>query len=358
MGPVFAYRKLFEGLGHEVVTPPKPSQRTIELGTKHSPEFICFPFKIILGSYLEALEMGAGVIVTTGFIGACRAVYYGNLSERILRRLGYPVEVMVFDSPADDFWRFVRQCRKLANGTPVREVARVVELTVRLIFAHDDLQKKIIHLRPYEQIPGECNRRWAEIQQLLHGCRNLKEFKEAVSEANQIIARIPIDPARAILKVGMVGEIYLVMESFANHEIEETLARLGVEVIRNQYISNWLKHCFSPPRDLLCQSDSYLKHSAGGHEKKNIGYIIKYRQMGFDGILHLLPFGCMPEMVTQCIIPALSAKLGLPVLSLVLDEQTGAASQMIRLEAFVEMLWDRYGRSKGGYGSEPILYRC
>ena len=83
MGPVLAYRKFFERLGHQVIMPPRPTQRTVELGAKYSPEFICFPFKIILGSYLEAIELGADAIITTGFIGACRAVYYGNLSERI-----------------------------------------------------------------------------------------------------------------------------------------------------------------------------------------------------------------------------------------------------------------------------------
>ncbi|HEX3048668.1 MAG TPA: 2-hydroxyacyl-CoA dehydratase [Bacillota bacterium] len=357
MGPVFAYRRLFETLGHEVIMPSKPSQRTVKLGTKHSPEFICFPFKIMLGSYLEAIEKGAEVIVTTGFIGACRAVYYGNLSERILHKLGYPVDVMVFDTPAEDFRGFMQNCRALGNGLPLLEVIKALELTIKLVFIHDDFQKKITHLRPYELNPGDCNRKWTQIQSLLESCRCLKDLKEVLKEANETIARIPINPTREVLKVGMVGEIYLVMESFANHEIEEKLAKLGVEVVRNQYISGWLKYCLFPPKDLLCQSDSYLKHSAGGHEKKNIGYILKYQQMGFDGIIHLLPFGCMPEMVTQCIIPTLSSRLDIPIISLALDEQTGATGQMIRLEAFVELLWTRYEQSKRGYRNEQNLYR-
>ena len=342
MGPVFAYRKLFEALGHEVIMPPRPSRKTIELGTKFSPEFICFPFKIILGSYLEALELGAELIVTTGFIGACRAVYYGNLSERILHKLGFPVEVMVFDSPAEDLRGFIRQCRTLGNRKSIPEVIRIMELVIRLIFTHDHYQQKINHLRLYELVPGDCNRKWAEIQHLLDGCNSLKALKKILREADQIMARIPVDPERTVLKVGMVGEIYLVMESFANHEIEETLAKFGIEVVRNQYISNWLKHSLFPPKNLLRQTDPYLKHSAGGHEKENIAYILKYHQMGFAGIIHLLPFGCMPELVTQSLIPALSVNLNLPILSLSLDEQTGRVSHMIRLEAFGELLWTRY----------------
>lgn len=358
LGPVFAYRKLFEQLGHEVIIPPRPSQKTIELGTKYSPEFICFPFKIILGSYLEALELGAEAIVTTGFIGACRAVYYGNLSERILHKLGHNIEVIVFDTPMDDFRVFFRQCRKLSNRTPLPEAVKSLELVIRLIFANDYYLKKINHLRPYEQIPGTCNRKWAEIQNLLENCNNLKELKAAIKEVDQIIARIPVDNKREILKVGMVGEIYLVSESFANNELEEKLAKLGVEVVRNQYISDWLKHCIFPPKQLLRKADSYLKHSTGGHEKTNIGYILKYKQMGFDGIIHLLPFGCMPELVTQSIIPALSANLKLPILSLSLDEQTGWINNMIRLEAFVELLWTRFEESKGRSVDDKAIFGC
>lgn len=347
LGPVFAYRKLFERLGHEVILPPRPSQRTIELGTKHSPEFICFPFKIILGSYLEALERGAKVIVTTGFIGACRAVYYGNLSERILHKLGYrDVEVMVFDSPLEDLRGFLRQCRRLSNRTTLAEVVRGLELVIRLIFAYDHYQQKINHLRPYEQIPGTCSRKWLEIQNLFAQCNNLQTLKKTLKTAAEITARIPVDLERTVLKVGMVGEIYLVSESFANHEIEDKLAEMGVEVVRNQYISNWLNHSVFHPKGLLRQTDSYLKHSVGGHEKINIGYILKYRQMGFDGIIHLFPFGCMPELVTQSIIPTLAADLDLPILSLSLDEQTAGVNNAIRLEAFVELLWTRYEQAK------------
>lgn len=341
MGPVFIYRKLFERLGHEVILPPPPSQKTIELGTKYSPEFICFPFKIMLGSYLEALEMGAEVIVTTGFIGACRAVYYGNLSERILRQLGYPVEVLVFDSPAEDFQGFVRLCREIGNRTPLPEVLNTLTLVLRLVYASDSFQKKLNHLRPYEQVPGMCSRKWLEIQTLLESCNHLHELRKAIKEAEQMLTAIPMDKEREILKVGLVGEIYLVMEGYANNDLEEKLAKFGVEVVRHHYISHWFNHLIFPPRQLLRRADAYLRHSVGSHEKENIGDILNFKKMNFDGIIHLLPFGCMPELVTQTIIPALSVDLDLPILSLSLDEQTGWVNNMIRLEAFVELLWTR-----------------
>lgn len=357
MGPVLIYKKLFERLGHEVIMPPRPSQRTIELGAKYSPEFICFPFKIILGSYLEALELGAEVIVTTGFIGACRAVYYGDLSERILRQLGYKVKVIVFDSPAEDFQGFLRNCREIGNRRPLPEVIGNLNLAIRLIYASDYFQKQITHLRPYELISGTFSRKWTEIQSLLASCVSLKHLKKVIKEARQIIAAVPIDISREILKVGLVGEIYLVMEGCSNNEIEEKLAKFGVEIVRKQYISNWFNHFLFPPRKLLRAADTYLKYTVGGHEKENIGYILEFKKRGFDGIIHLLPFGCMPELVTQTIIPALATDLDLPILSLSLDEQTGWVSNMIRLEAFVELLWTRHDLLKENCNGKVICRR-
>ena len=39
-----------------VIVPPPSTRRTIELGSKHSPDFVCVPFKYNLGNYIEALE--------------------------------------------------------------------------------------------------------------------------------------------------------------------------------------------------------------------------------------------------------------------------------------------------------------
>ncbi|MGM0471936.1 MAG: CoA protein activase, partial [Bacillota bacterium] len=90
-----AFKSLLEELGHEVVIKP-PNNQTLSLGTKHAPEFACIPFKILLGSYIEALEAGANLIITSGGHGPCRAGHYGQLHEEILTDLGYEFEMIVF----------------------------------------------------------------------------------------------------------------------------------------------------------------------------------------------------------------------------------------------------------------------
>jgi predicted nucleotide-binding protein (sugar kinase/HSP70/actin superfamily) len=341
LGPVLAYKKLFELFGHEVILPPRPTQKTIELGVKYSPEFICFPFKIILGSYLESIAAGAEVVVTSGGIGACRAGYFGALSEQILQQLGYNIKILVFDSFFSEFPSFYRQAREIRNHKSLLQTLNNIQIALNLLFALDKYQKKINRIRPYEDIWGSCNQKWREIQELLGSSNNLTELKLNMKRADSIIAEIAVSPKDNILKVGLLGEIYMVMEGAMNNELEDKLAALGVEVTRYRYISHWLKNAVRPNRQILKKADRYLKYCIGGHERENIGYMIQYKEMGFDGIIHLLPFGCMPEMVTQTIIPELMKDLDLPILSLSLDEQTGWVNNQVRVEAFIDLLRNR-----------------
>jgi predicted nucleotide-binding protein (sugar kinase/HSP70/actin superfamily) len=69
------------------IIPPNTSRKTLEIGAKHAPDFICVPFKFTLGSMIEALEMGANVIIGIG--GTCRLSYYPELQQQILTDLGY-----------------------------------------------------------------------------------------------------------------------------------------------------------------------------------------------------------------------------------------------------------------------------
>ncbi len=348
LGPVLAYEKMFELFGHEVIAPSPPTPRTIELGVKYSPEFICFPFKIILGSYLDAIHRGAELIVTSGGVGACRAGYFGALSERILNQLGYKVKVLVFDSIVNEFVAFYRQGQEIRNHKSIVQTIGILYLTIQLIFVLDKYEKKINQLRPYEKVHGTCRRKWREIRTLLGGSDSLRDLRTHILRADQWIREIEIEPREDIVKIGLLGEIYMVMDGPMNEEFEEKLASLGVQVVRYRYISQWLKNAVRPDHGLLKKADRYLRYDLGGHERENIGHMIRFKELGYDGIIHLLPFGCMPELVTQTVIPKLMKDLDLPILSLSLDEQTGWLNNQVRLEAFVDLLKNRKELLKEG----------
>jgi predicted nucleotide-binding protein (sugar kinase/HSP70/actin superfamily) len=347
MGSTLVYHKLFQLLGHETVRPPRPTRRTIDLGVKYSPEFACFPYKVILGSYLEALEMGADTIVTSGGSGPCRAGFYGEVHRKTIRSMGYDVDFIIFDDVKRDPRQFMQQMERICGKHSWKHTLQVVYTVYRLAHAMDNLEKAVDIQRAYEAKPGSFDRALGEI------ARRFEAEVESVADVNRIyresvaeLRAIPVVPTDAGLttRIGIVGEIYVVMESAVNMGLNEVLNRLGCEVVRSMYISEWIDHNFWPKwfyksdGPIVAKSIPYFTMGIGGHERHNTGNIRLYSEQGFDGVIHLMPFGCLPELVSQSIMPRISRDLQIPVLTLALDEQTGVANNMTRIEAFVELV--------------------
>ena len=55
-------KAIAETAGIPYIVPPETSRKTLTLGVLHSNESICLPFKLILGNFIEALQMGADTI--------------------------------------------------------------------------------------------------------------------------------------------------------------------------------------------------------------------------------------------------------------------------------------------------------
>ena len=90
MGTVYVPLKaLIEGLGAEMIVPPPCSRRTLSLGTQYSPEFVCLPYKLVIGNFIEGLEMGADTLVMVEGDRICRLGYYMRVMEGALCDLGH-----------------------------------------------------------------------------------------------------------------------------------------------------------------------------------------------------------------------------------------------------------------------------
>ncbi|MDK2934484.1 MAG: hypothetical protein PWP27_2294 [Clostridiales bacterium] len=346
MGCVTGYKKILEMLGHEVIMPQKPTQKTIDLGVKYSPEFICFPFKVMMGTYIEAVQRGAEVIISSGGHGPCRAGLYGEVHEKILKHMGYDVQVIIFDSIFRDFGTFYTHLKKVRNGASLIKLIKDIRFAFQIICRMDEIEKKIKILRAYELNRGDFNRAWVEIQKLYDKCWTQQDLEKASKIAHQMINDIPIRKVKddERIRVGIVGEIYVIMESSVNMNIEQNLNNMGVEVENVQYISDWVKHNTrgffgsSKAEQMIGKARRFVKMNCGGHDMENIGWMVDFKERGFDAVIHLMPFGCLPELITQSAIPTISKELKLPILSLSLDEQMGTANNQTRIEAFIDLV--------------------
>ena len=78
----------------KVLVPPPITKKTMDIGSKYSPDYVCVPFKYNLGNYIESLDLGANILLQAG--GGCRYGYYAELQEKILKDLNYDFEFINF----------------------------------------------------------------------------------------------------------------------------------------------------------------------------------------------------------------------------------------------------------------------
>ncbi len=347
MGNTVTYKKILELLGHEVIDPPKPTRKTIDLGVKHSPEFACYPLKVIMGTYFEAVEKGAEVVVTSGGNGPCRAGFYERVHQRILEEEGYSVEFIVFDSLFRDPRRFWKNIQRLKGSTPWLKVLRSMVLIYDMMGKMDALEKKVQRLRAYERRKGEATAAWGVILRDFEKAQTHKALREASEKGHKILDSISLDrpEEQERVRIGIVGEIYVVMEDSVNMKMEQLLNGLGAEVERSQYMSQWVTYNMIPKwmnrtheKAVMKKGEPYIPILIGGHAKQTVGQIVDFAQRGFDGVIHLMPFGCLPELVSQSIVPRITEECDIPVLTISIDEQTGVANNQTRVEAFIDLV--------------------
>jgi predicted nucleotide-binding protein (sugar kinase/HSP70/actin superfamily) len=155
------------------------------------------------------------------------------------------------------------------------------------------------------------------------------------------------------VRIGLVGEIYMVLEPAANLDLERRLGRLGVEVVRSIYVGEWVRANLLPKlfmpaheRERVRAAYPYLAHFAGGHARETVGATVLYGKEGLDGVIQVQPLTCMPEIVAQGVLGTVSQEHSVPVLTLSLDEHSAPAGIQTRLEAFVDMAARRRERKE------------
>jgi predicted nucleotide-binding protein (sugar kinase/HSP70/actin superfamily) len=343
---------LFGRLGVDYVKPPPTTTRTLQIGAKVSPEFACLPLKINLGNFIEGLEAGADTIVMAGGHGPCRFGYYGIVEEMILRDLGYEFKFHMLEPFNDGAYKFYKTFEALSPGLSIRQLWKILKVSFSKGRAFDRLHRRALQLRAHETNRGDTTRALHEAEQVLYSAVTPEEIMEAGREAMAIIEAVDHDPERDVIKVGIAGEFYLLLEPFSNFGLEEVLGNMGVYIERSVWVTDWISPqkknlIYGWPKKLVdAKAEPYLNHNVGGEGRETIGSVVIFAEQGFDGVIQLLPFGCMPENIATSILPKVQEKFDIPVLTLAFDEQTGRAGVVTRVEAFLDLLQARRGKGR------------
>lgn len=333
-----AFGVLFQKLGFEVILPEKTSPKVVEEGAKLSPELFCFPLKVNIGNYLPALRKGANTIIMWENLGgSCRMRYFWMIQEKVLREAGFKIKVLNFNS--QNFFSRIREIKRL-NQVSFWQLLKAVRFFFKEISFIEKLEEKAQYFRPRERKKGQTDEVLNGALGKLEQTVSFKKLSELKKEIWQKFSEIKIDKNRKVLRVGVVGEIYTVVDGGVNFSLDKKLGEMGVKVHRKLNLSQHLKDGLLPWDEWLLQRkvNSYLKSTVGGHGRQAIEEILEYAKEGFDGVIQLLPFGCMPEITVRPILQKISQEKKLPFLSVSLDEQTAETGIQTRLEAFVDLM--------------------
>lgn len=153
-------------------------------------------------------------------------------------------------------------------------------------------------------------------------------------EAIQVLQGAPpakTEPApEAKRRVLLLGHPYNVHDSGFNLQSKKRLRRLNLEVITMEQVD---------PALARTEADGLPKDIFWGLGRRMVGTSLHLlRRKLVDGIIHLAAFGCGPDSMMGEVVERSAHKQGVPFLSLILDEHTGEAGFLTRVEAFAEML--------------------
>jgi predicted nucleotide-binding protein (sugar kinase/HSP70/actin superfamily) len=323
------------GFDVEYIAPPPITERTLSLGSRYSPEYVCAPFKYNLGNFIETIEAGANTLVQTG--GTCRLRYYGELHEQILRDLGYKVKFINIAKVQDA--RPTTLYRELKEINPEMSLKRITEtlpVVVKMIGYIDKVEDYIRKNVGFETIPGSFDKVHASFLSELGSVRSRKELNRVYRKYMRLFKKIEVQKPANPLKVGIVGEYYTVMEPFSNHNLERELARKGIVVDRWLNVSSTLFHY--PKKKIEENTRDYVKYPMGATAMATIDRALECAKKGFDGIIHVKSFGCTPETDVIPVLQNISKDYNIPVLYLTFDTQNSDVGFITRLEAFYDMI--------------------
>ena len=372
--------------GYDVDNLPLSNMDSCEWGLKYANNEVCYPATLIVGDVVKAFKSGKydpkqTIVAMTQTGGQCRASNYISLIKKALEEAGYPsvpVISLTFGSSLDS-----RQPSFRVNWVKMLPVA------LRTILYSDCISKFYYAAVVREKEAGQAarlrDRYLQEGEELILKYQTkdlLGRLSEAARQFNDICRELDCP------KVGVVGEIFLKFNPFAQKNVIEWLTEQGIEVvpsvladffmqnfvnrkvrvescIQQQFLPDFVyklaykmvgcqiekfnkvgsEFCyFNPFKDIFEEADEAKKvislNAQFGEGWLLPAEILSYARQGIYNVVSLQPFGCIANHIVskgiekriKSVIPELN------MLSLDFDSGVSDVNITNRLLLFIDHL--------------------
>lgn len=323
---------------HNKIIKPNPiTARTIEIGAKYSPEFVCTPFKYTLGTLIEGLERGAKIIIQAG--GGCRYGYYAELQEQIIKDLGYDCKIYnLVTAGKTDIKRIYHIIKEIDPKASILKAIYYGFITKKMVQYMDLIDDYIREHIGFEKEKNSFLKIKEEMLSEFSKVNSYHKLKKTYLKYQKKIENVPVDKPENPLKIGIIGELYTIMEPYSNYELERTLASMNFEIKRFTNVTYLLFEKHKKVKQYLKEASNYVTYKMGADAMDNIARAKELCEQGYDGIIHIKSSFCTPEIGAMPIISKVCNDYHVPVLFFSFDTGTSEVGIKTRLEAFYDML--------------------
>ncbi len=327
---------LFSRLSNcKVLDTPKITSKTIELGSKYSPDFLCTPFKYTLGTFIECLEDGANTLIQMG--GGCRYGYYFELQEKILKDLGYNFKYYNLVSKGHtDIYEIYKKLKEINPKINIFKSLYYFLITYKMVKFMDYIDDYVRKNKAYD-ISNKFDKMVSDMLKSLSETKGIISFIKTKNKYKKLIKNIEINKPNNNIKIGIIGELFTLMEPYANNNIEDMLIKYGAEIKRFTTVTYLLFEKKRKSKKYLKKLGN-IKYKMGADAMDNIYYTKYLIDNNYDGIIHIKSSFCTPEIGSMGIINKMCEDNNMPVLFLSMDSNTSNVGFETRIEAFYDMI--------------------
>jgi len=304
------WKTFFEGLGAEVVVSPPTTQATLSAGSSRVVADTCLPVKAFCGHVMALVDKCDYI-----FIPALRSVK--SKIYNCSKFLGLP-----------DMTRAV-----------IPECPPILDIDIDINKGKRRLYQEIYRLGRHLS--------WNPLQvrkAALAAWQAHQKYKELMVNESltppQAIARIsgaetpspnPDQPA-----IALVGHPYLLYDELINHRLIHRLEQAGYRVLTPEMLTT---------EQLETAITKLTGQPYWTYEEEVVGSGGHYLESGVEGAIGVIAFGCGPDSLMMDMVQRQAIRLKTtPFMSLTLEEHTGEAGVVTRLEAFLDMIQRRKRR--------------
>lgn len=296
------WRSFLEGLGVQVVVSGPTTKSIMEKGTRLCVDEACLPVKVAFGHVAE-------LVGKVDFIFVPRLVSIAPKEYICPKFLGFPD--MVKESVAGlpplistnvnqyrrerDLYATFSEIGKLFTSNPAR-----VYLAYRQALS---IHRNYCKLLEKGLMPDKA--------------MLLKKPGDQINETQPVVA--------------VIGHPYNIYDNFISMNLINRLEKSGVKAVTPEHLPEYVlrQHAGRLPKKLFWTLG-----------QKMIGGAFHYLEdQRVKGMIHVASFACGPDSMTGELIERRARRMGgIPFLNLTLDEHTGEAGVVTRLEAFLDMI--------------------